>query len=180
MRRIPILLPFLLAACGTTPSSSTRDGETAAAPTSAAPAAARPEAAAFDLRGFAVFEDDGRLWVFRDGSKDLQGFLENGEPAKRVTLVGVGPEGKTLYGAETGELRDFANSWKYRMPGFVVLGAEGRLWVFREGGEAYAQFLAKGEPAKRVTLIGAGPDNKTLYGTDTDTLRAYVGSLSPQ
>jgi len=123
--------------------------------------------------GFAVIAAGERLWVFREKSEGLDAFLEHGEPAKRVSLVAAGPDGRTLYGSEAADMRDFANSWKYRRDGFVVLGDEGRLWVFREGSPAYAEFLAKGEPAKRVTRVGAGPDGLTVYGADEKTLAAY-------
>ena len=42
-----------------------------------------------------VFADDGRLWIFKSGSKSLQQFQAKGEPAKRVTLIGSGPDGKS-------------------------------------------------------------------------------------
>ena len=43
-----------------------------------------------------MFEEGGRLWVFRTGSKALDQFLSAGEPAKSVTRIGVGPEGQTV------------------------------------------------------------------------------------
>ncbi|MBX3374762.1 MAG: hypothetical protein KF817_13095 [Phycisphaeraceae bacterium] len=45
---------------------------------------------------FAAFVDQGRLWVFRDGSKDLESFLAHGEPARSVTRPGAGPGGMTI------------------------------------------------------------------------------------
>jgi hypothetical protein len=46
--------------------------------------------------GFQVVLDDGRLWVFRDNSPELQEFKSNGEPAKHVIRPGVGPLGMTV------------------------------------------------------------------------------------
>jgi hypothetical protein len=46
--------------------------------------------------GFYTEVKDGRLWVFRDGSKDLAEFKQHGEPAKQVTRIGGGPNGMTI------------------------------------------------------------------------------------
>ena len=73
---------------------------------------ARPTSDAYTLPGYAVYEVDGRLWVFRIGSDGLQQFLEHGEPAKNVTLIGEGPDGKTVKGAELDTLRDYVDSCK--------------------------------------------------------------------
>jgi len=50
--------------------------------------------------GFKVYPEDGRLWVFREGSEAHQQFLTVGEPAKNVTLVGEGPRGVTVRAAD--------------------------------------------------------------------------------
>ena len=46
--------------------------------------------------GFVTKFDDGRLWVFRKGSKDLESFTKDGELAKQVIRPGAGPRGLTL------------------------------------------------------------------------------------
>jgi hypothetical protein len=46
--------------------------------------------------GFYTEVKDGRLWVFREGSKDLEEFKKHGEPAKQVTRIGGGPNGMTI------------------------------------------------------------------------------------
>lgn len=46
--------------------------------------------------GFAVFEEDGRLWVFAKGDPAVREFKKNGELAKCVTAIGAGPEGRTV------------------------------------------------------------------------------------
>jgi hypothetical protein len=46
--------------------------------------------------GYAVFIEDGRVWVFREGSKELAEFEKFGEPAKSVTRIGEGPRGATI------------------------------------------------------------------------------------
>jgi hypothetical protein len=58
-----------------------------------------------------------------------------------------------------------------------VVGDDGRLWVFRKGSDGLAAFLKEGPPAERVTLIGRGPEGKTLYGADMATLQAYAGAM---
>jgi uncharacterized protein (TIGR03000 family) len=50
--------------------------------------------------GFVTFVKDGRLWVFRAGSKALQDYKKDGEPAQQATRVGDGPEGMTLKGPD--------------------------------------------------------------------------------
>ncbi len=131
-------------------------------------------ASPYGVHGFAVFEDDGRLWVFRKGSKHLTTYKTKGEPAKRVTLIAEGPQGKTLMGSDTEAMKDYAASFRYAWPGFAVYGDDGRLWVFRRGSSAHQTFLTKGEPAKRVTLIGEGPDGITLLGAERATLDSYL------
>jgi hypothetical protein len=46
--------------------------------------------------GFYTEVKDGRLWVFRDGSKELAEFKQHGEPARQVTRIGGGPNGMTI------------------------------------------------------------------------------------
>ncbi|HVR28750.1 MAG TPA: hypothetical protein VMS86_04385 [Thermoanaerobaculia bacterium] len=53
-------------------------------------------AAEYAKPGFRVALEDGRLWVFREGSQELQGFLEHGEPARQVVRPGGGPDGLTI------------------------------------------------------------------------------------
>jgi len=128
----------------------------------------------YGLPGYVVKYDDGRLWVFEEDGDAYADYLAHGEPAKRVTLVGAGPDGRTLLGADRQVLKDYAAHWKYDRPGFTVYGDDGRLWVFEEGSAAHAMFSTKGEPAKRVTVVGAGPDGMTLLGADRETLDDYL------
>lgn len=50
----------------------------------------------YNKPGFVAEVHKGRLWVFREGSEALKQFKEVGEPAKSVTLIGVGPNGMTV------------------------------------------------------------------------------------
>jgi hypothetical protein len=50
----------------------------------------------FQKPGFYTEVKDGRLWVFKEGSKDLEEFKKHGEPAKQVTRIGGGPNGMTI------------------------------------------------------------------------------------
>lgn len=54
------------------------------------------KAVSYDKPGFKTKVDDGRLWVFREGSKELAEFEKSGEPAKMVTRIGAGPNGMTI------------------------------------------------------------------------------------
>ena len=44
--------------------------------------------------------EDGRLWVFREGAKELSLFEEAGELAKHVIRPGAGPGGMTIKGPD--------------------------------------------------------------------------------
>lgn len=102
---ILLLLPALVA-CQTMSGGGESSDETTKSESKAA-APSRPTSDAYGLPGFAVYEDEGRLWVFRENSGALKEYRTNGEPAKRVTLVGAGPDGRTLMGAETETLQDY-------------------------------------------------------------------------
>jgi hypothetical protein len=172
MRTLLLSLSFL-AACNSTMSDKSGDGDESV---DTAGADARVEAAAYDLPGFRVYEDEGRLWIFQDGSKAHDSFLSEGEPAKRVSLIGAGPDGKTLYGADGDVMKAYADTMRYRTHGFVVVAAGDRLWVFRPGSAGHKEFVAKGEPAKRVALVGEGPDGKTLYAAEVDVARDFANT----
>ena len=138
---------------------------------------ARRPSATLSRPGFQVFEDDGRIWVLRDGSEDLKEFLAVGEPAKSVTLVGAGPEGRTLIGPSREVLDSYRASIRYGAPGFAVFLDDGRLWVLREGSDDLKDFLSVGEPAKSVTLIGVGPDGQTVRAPDRATADAWLAAI---
>lgn len=61
-------------------------------------ASAEGEAAGkkYNKPGFVTVVEKGRLWVFAEGSKELAGFREHGEPTISVMRIGEGPEGMTL------------------------------------------------------------------------------------
>jgi len=137
--------------------------------------AASPDAAAaaeYAKPGFYVALEDGRLWVLREGSKELGEFLEQGEPAKQVVRPAAGPGGITLKSVDGETLSEYLLT----RPGFRVEMEDGRLWVFREGSEALAELLEHGEPAKQVVRPAAGPDGITLKSVDAETLDAYLAA----
>jgi hypothetical protein len=51
--------------------------------------------------GFYTDVKDGRLWVFREGSKELADYRKHGEPAQQVTRIGAGPKGMTIKSSDT-------------------------------------------------------------------------------
>jgi hypothetical protein len=57
--------------------------------------------------GFYTEVRDGRLWVFREGSKELEQFKTAGEPAHQVTRVGVGPKGMTIKSSDAKVIDDY-------------------------------------------------------------------------
>jgi uncharacterized protein YneR len=123
--------------------------------------------------GFKVFVEDERLWVFEEGSEELKQFLAVGEPAKSVTWIGAGPRGVSLRGENAETLLAYVAS----RPGFRVFVEDERLWVFREGSEGLREYMTSGEPAKSVTLIGAGPRGRTIRSDERETLTAYLASF---
>jgi hypothetical protein len=120
--------------------------------------------------GFATFARDGRIWVFRPGSKDLAEFEKTGEPAKSVTRIGAGPLGMTVKGPDAETVTEYLCARR----GFATKCEDGRLWVFRAGGKELAEFEKQGELAKHVTKIGAGPLGMTLKAPDGETISAYA------
>lgn len=69
----------------------------------------------FEKAGFVVEEEDGRLWVFKEGSEYLAQFEQTGEPAKQYTAIGAGPEGETVKAAD-----------KAVLDAYLALVAEGK------------------------------------------------------
>lgn len=147
----------------------------AAAPAVQAAPAAAPVAGTVDLSryekpGFTVFMEDGRLWVFRPGSKDYEQFKKSGEPARQVIRPGAGPGGITLKSTDTETLDEYVTS----LPGYFTKMEDGRLWVFKADSKELAEFLAKGEPARQVIRPGAGPFGLTVKATDAVILDEYM------
>lgn len=46
--------------------------------------------------GFYTEIRDNRLWVFREGFKEIEEFKKTGEPAHQTTRIGAGPNGMTI------------------------------------------------------------------------------------
>jgi hypothetical protein len=69
-------------------------------------------ASQFDKPGFVTEVEDGRLWVFREGSKELEDFKKTGEPAKQFSDIGAGPNGITVKSADEKTLKDYLQTIK--------------------------------------------------------------------
>lgn len=54
------------------------------------------EGAKYKKPGFVTIVEKGRLWVFKEDSKELADFRAHGEPTIAVMKIGEGPEGMTL------------------------------------------------------------------------------------
>jgi hypothetical protein len=124
--------------------------------------------------GFVTFLEDGRLWVFRAGSKDLAAFEKDGELEKHVTRIHAGPRGMTIKGPDNETVVDFMT----KRDGFETIVEDGRLWVFRAGSKDLAAFKKDSELAKHVTRIHAGPLGMTLKAPDAETLDAYLKAVA--
>jgi hypothetical protein len=57
--------------------------------------------------GFYTEVQDGRLWVLKEGSKDLEEFKQHGELAKQVTRIGAGPNGMTIKSSDAKIIDDY-------------------------------------------------------------------------
>jgi hypothetical protein len=120
---------------------------------------------------FVALLEDGRLWVFRPGSKDLADFQKHGELAKHVVRPGVGPGGMTIKAPDN----ETINAYMAAREGFRTVVKNDRLWVFRGGTKELADYLKKGEPAYHVTRPSAGPLGMTIKAPDVETIDAYLG-----
>lgn len=64
-------------------------------------------ATSFGKPGFYTEVKEGRLWVLRDGSKELAEFKKDGELAKQVTRIGAGPNGMTIKSSDVEVIDDY-------------------------------------------------------------------------
>jgi sugar lactone lactonase YvrE len=127
--------------------------------------------ASYEKPGFFVYEDDGRLWIFVEGSDAHQDFLANGKPARHVVRPGAGPNRMTLRAVD----QDTIVAYLVATEGFhTKVDSDGRVWVFVEGSDAHQDFVANGKPARHVIRPGAGPLGLTLKSVDFETLDAYI------
>ncbi|MBU0723388.1 MAG: hypothetical protein KJ904_12530 [Alphaproteobacteria bacterium] len=69
-----------------------------------------------------------------------------------------------------------AKASPYDKPGFTTKVDDGRLWVFKTGSKELADFQKKGEPAKQVTRIAAGPNRMTIRSNDSAVIDAYLAA----
>ena len=122
---------------------------------------------------FTELDKDGRLWVFKTGTPELDEFKAKGKPAKHVVRPGAGPLGLTLKAVESETLVEYLAA----RPGFhVELDKDGRLWVFKTGTPELDEFKAKGKPAKHVVRPLAGPGRITIKAPDAETADAYLAA----
>jgi len=140
--------------------------------TSGKPVATSADRSPWSKRGFAVFEEDGRLWVFEISSVELTEYVTKGELAKHVIRPGVGPAGMTIKSPNA----DTISRYLATKPGFQLRMDDGRLWVFAEGSEDLRDYDQQGELAKHVIRPGTGPMGITLKSPDAETLDAYLAS----
>lgn len=69
-------------------------------------------ASQYEKPGFFTKIEDGRLWVFREGSEQLKEFKAHGEPAKQYTEIGTGPDGMTVKSGDEKALKDYLSTLK--------------------------------------------------------------------
>lgn len=61
----------------------------------------------YDKPGFVTDVKDGRLWVFRAGSKELEAYKKVGEPALVVSRIAAGPNGMTIRATDAKTIDDY-------------------------------------------------------------------------
>lgn len=71
-------------------------------------------ASEYNLPGFVTEIEDGRLWVFKAGSKELDEFKKTGEPAKQFTNIGAGPNGMTIKSADQAILDAYLKAYQQK------------------------------------------------------------------
>ncbi|TVR44105.1 MAG: hypothetical protein EA402_07950 [Planctomycetota bacterium] len=122
--------------------------------------------------GFEVVEADGRFWIYREGTKEHAAFKESGShPARHVVRPGAGPMGTTLRSPELKYITEYLGT----KPGFHVVEASERLWVYKIDSPEYDEFMAKGShPARHVVRPGAGPGGVTLRSPEMAYIEEYV------
>ena len=126
-----VVLPaVLLAGCAGTPApaqpaAAAVQPAAEAAATEAAPAKAAAEAqpvataqpaaedaSRYERTGFVTTLEDGRLWVFRAGSKELAEFEQKGEPVKQVIRPSAGPFGLTIKAVDAETLDAYLSAYQ--------------------------------------------------------------------
>ena len=183
-------------ASATTPAQATTPVHASSAKP-AAPAAKLPaQATQYNRPGFATYEQQGRLWVFKTDSKEFAQFQQAGFPAHSVRRIGAGPNGMTIIAPDTETLDAYlaaaaptpqassaapapklpAQATQHNRPGFATYEQQGRLWIFKTDSKEFAQFQQAGFPAHSVRRIGAGPNGMTIIAPDTETLDAYLAA----
>lgn len=122
--------------------------------------------------GFVTKIEDGRLWVFIPGSKELEKFEKAGELAKHVIRPAAGPNRITLKAPDS----ETADAYMLAKPGFITRIEDGRLWVFKVGSKEFEKFEKAGELAKHIIRPAAGPNRMTLKAPDAETADAYLAA----
>jgi hypothetical protein len=145
--------------------------EQIAAPSEPAPL----DIARYEKPGFSVKNEDGRLWIFRAGSKELADFVAVGEPARQVVRPGA-LDGVTVKSVDSETIDEYIAT----IPGFVVRARDGRMWVFKADSAELAEFEATGEPARQVIRPGAGPMGVTLKSSDSQVIDDYLAAYQSQ
>ena len=137
-------------------------------------------ASQYDKQGFVTQLDDGRLWIFKDGSPELADMQKNGVPEKASIRIGAGPDGLTLEAPDDTTIQAYLDAPVGARPGFVTVVDDGRLWVFKDGSPALADYQKNGVPEKASIRIGVGPEGMTLEAPDDTTIQAYLdaGTIS--
>jgi len=147
----------------------------AATPAVAAPAvvaSATAAASEFDKPGFVTAVVKGRLWVFAEGSKELEAYKASGKtPAVHTVRPKAGPQGMTIIAPDG----DMIVNYMVAKPGFHTMVKDGRLWVFAEGSKELEAYQASGKtPAVHTVRPKAGPLGMTIIGPDLAVLDAYM------
>lgn len=66
----------------------------------------------YNLPGYVTEIEDGRLWVFKEGSADYEEFKKSGEPGKQFTNIGDGPDGMTVKSSDQQTLDSYLRAYQ--------------------------------------------------------------------
>ena len=156
-----------LAACG-------GDGTTGEA--SGDGASADPMSAPFSLEkarveGYAVFHEDGRLWVFAEGSEGLAEFEKSGEPAKSTTLIGVGPGGISVRSTDIPRIERVSREVTQLLEQGIPISSDAPLYYYTKLADVKIDMLAEAaanarERALKIVEAAGGAGLGKMWAAD--------------
>jgi uncharacterized protein (TIGR03000 family) len=76
------------------------------------PSAVTPPKGKYDVPGFVTFVEGDKLWVFKEGSKEIDQFKKDKKLEKPVTRAGEGPDKMTVNAVDAATIDAYLKAWK--------------------------------------------------------------------